>query len=60
MTAPRHPARGNGQSGMGNRGNGEVDSLVLMKWGRRRTGADCLPDSPFPIPDSQGRGGGAE
>jgi len=35
-------------------GNGEVDSLLLMKKGVRWEGADCLIDSPFPIADSPG------
>src|SRR6185437_369697 len=65
---PPHPARGNRQSaspvtpplGIGNRewgivgmGNGEADSLLLMKSGRGGRGriALSIPHSRLPIPD---------
>src|SRR6185437_3356870 len=58
LPPPRHPALGNRQSGMGNRGNGEWGGRFpdLDQIEGRREGADCLTDSPFPIADSQGRG----
>src|SRR6185437_17009162 len=54
-----HPALGNRQSGMGNRGNGEsgTERPSPYEIGVGLRGADCLTDSPFPIADSQGQGG---
>jgi len=49
---------GNREWGMVGMGDGGGRFPALDEIGVGRQGADCLPDSPFPIAHSQGKGGG--